>query len=119
MTKFFSKAFRAAQGHCTYCCKNLMQDFDTFWTAQEDHLIPRKHQGTDEQSNIVIACFVCNNLRGSFMPSDEKVDYFAPNNREKLIDSIRAYVMKRRAEEISESYAGWTRNMQRLKTGEN
>lgn len=33
-------------------------------TFQVDHIIARKHRGTDELDNLALACFACNNHKG-------------------------------------------------------
>ena len=33
-------------------------------TFQIDHIIARKHHGTDEFENLALACFACNNHKG-------------------------------------------------------
>jgi 5-methylcytosine-specific restriction endonuclease McrA len=109
MTQFFAQAFRESKFRCTYCCKDLLHDYDTFHTSQEDHLIPRSKEGADEQSNIVMSCFVCNNLRGNFMPKDIEP---TAANRERLIQGIREFVMQRRAEKIGEYFTYWTLNQE-------
>lgn len=47
---------------CEYC---LMNDQDTFWGCQVDHIISRKHGGTTEPGNLAWACACCNNAKGS------------------------------------------------------
>jgi 5-methylcytosine-specific restriction endonuclease McrA len=105
MTQFFAQAFRESKFRCTYCCKDLLHDYDTFHTSQEDHLIPSSEGGKNEQSNIVMSCYVCNNLRGNYMPKDIGRP---EENRERLIQGIREYVMQRRAERIGKHFAYWT-----------
>jgi hypothetical protein len=98
MTQFFAQAFRESKFRCTYCCKDLLHDYDTFHTSQEDHLIPRSKEGADEQSNIV-----------NFMPKDIEP---TAANRERLIQGIREFVMQRRAEKIGEYFTYWTLNQE-------
>jgi len=78
-----------------------MVDFDTFYTSQLDHLIPRRNEGKDDPNNLVMACFVCNNLRGAFVPD------FPLTDRRKFIDAIRDEIMHRRSKHMRD-YASWT-----------
>ncbi len=41
----------------------MPQPFDLL-TFQVDHIIARKHHGTDESDNLALACFACNNHKG-------------------------------------------------------
>jgi 5-methylcytosine-specific restriction endonuclease McrA len=60
---------RRAQGCCEYC--RLHQEFDSL-PHHIDHIIARKHQGTDEEENLCLACANCSLAKGSGMfPRDE------------------------------------------------
>jgi len=41
----------------------MKQEFDEL-TFQIEHIIPRKHHGSDEIDNLALACFACNNHKG-------------------------------------------------------
>ncbi len=47
---------------CEYC---LIHQDDTFWGCQIDHIISRKHGGTNEAANLAWACAAGNNSKGS------------------------------------------------------
>jgi len=51
-----------AKGVCEYCL--LPQRFDVL-TFQVDHVVARKHHGTDALENLALACFACNNHKGA------------------------------------------------------
>jgi hypothetical protein len=51
---------------CEYC---LIHEADTFWGCQVDHIISRKHGGTDELANLAFACAICNSKKGSDIAS--------------------------------------------------
>lgn len=104
MTKLFRNAFELSGGRCVYCCRDLKADFDSFMMAEEDHLIPSGRPGADDPRNIVIACRVCNSLKGTFT-ADESFD---PNEVEKYIRAARNHIMVKRAEKM-EIFAGWVR----------
>ena len=46
---------------CEYC--RMPQQYDLL-IFQIDHVIARKHHGTDELENLALACFACNNHKG-------------------------------------------------------
>lgn len=47
---------------CEYC---LIHEADTFWGCQMDHIISRRHAGTSTLDNLALACFWCNNRKGT------------------------------------------------------
>lgn len=53
--------------HCHYCGTRL-----TPMTATVDHVIPRSKGGTNELSNLVLACRKCNQAKGNKMPEQFK-----------------------------------------------
>lgn len=104
MTKLFHNAFEESRGRCVYCCRDLKADFDSFMMAEEDHLVPRGYPGADDPKNIVIACRVCNALKGRF-PKDKS---FVEEKKNQLIADAREYIMAMRAKKM-EIFAGWVR----------
>ena len=54
--------WQRAHGRCEYC--RMRQEFDEL-TFQIEHVIPRKHHGSDEAENLALACFACNNHKGT------------------------------------------------------
>ncbi len=53
---------RRAQDRCEYCL--LHQDFASL-THHIEHIVARKHGGTDEAKNLALACHRCNLHKGS------------------------------------------------------
>ena len=58
---------RRRQGGCCYWCgiamthrKSRVPSAETF-----DHVVPKAHGGRNVFQNLVLACFACNNARGS------------------------------------------------------
>lgn len=50
-----------ASNCCEYCHTAEMDHLSTF---QIDHIIPRKHGGTDDTENLCLACIKCNGYKG-------------------------------------------------------
>lgn len=50
-----------ANGRCEYC--QMKQEFDEL-TFQIEHIVPKKHHGSDDADNLALACFACNNHKG-------------------------------------------------------
>jgi len=48
---------------CAYCRRNLRRR-----TATVDHLVPRSAGGTDDDSNLVLACATCNLAKDNRTP---------------------------------------------------
>lgn len=47
---------------CEYCL--LHQDDSPFVVLQIEHIVPKKHDGGDEDENLALACPHCNNHKG-------------------------------------------------------
>lgn len=54
--------WQRAEGRCEYCQVSQEQDELTF---EIDHVIARKHRGPTRAGNLCLACFACNNHKGS------------------------------------------------------
>ena len=53
---------------CVPACRHLGEWWsirDGFAVAQVDHVVPRSRGGTDEMSNLVLACSPCNSSKGA------------------------------------------------------
>jgi hypothetical protein len=55
--------WRRAQHRCEYC--QIHQDDLDFLTFHVEHIIPRKHAGSDDQSNLCLSCPECNAAKGA------------------------------------------------------
>ena len=55
------QVWQRANSTCEYC--RMPQQYDLL-TFQVDHIIARKHHGTDELGNLALACYACNNHKG-------------------------------------------------------
>ncbi len=60
-----AKAFvrQRAGLRCEYCC--LHQDDSPLAALHIEHILPRKHGGTDDPDNLCLACIDCNLHKGS------------------------------------------------------
>src|SRR5438046_2461016 len=71
---------RRAAGFCEYC---HLREEDTHPTHHIEHIIPKKHRGTDDPANLALSCERCNhnkgpNLTGIDPVSGEIVHLFHP-----------------------------------------
>jgi hypothetical protein len=67
---------RRADGYCEYCGKP--EGFSPH-DHQVDHIIAVQHGGSDSPDNLALACFRCNNKKGSNIASlDEKTNQLTP-----------------------------------------
>lgn len=55
------QVWQRAKSVCEYC--RMPQQYDLL-TFQVDHIIARKHHGTDDSENLALACYACNNHKG-------------------------------------------------------
>src|SRR5262245_32354485 len=51
-----------ARHQCEYC--GLAHVDEPFYTYHVEHVIPRQHGGTDEDTNLALACPYCNRHKG-------------------------------------------------------
>ena len=58
---FVHQVWQRAASICEYC--QMPQQYDLL-TFQIDHIIARKHHGTDEPHNLALASYSCNNHKG-------------------------------------------------------
>src|SRR6266567_3760444 len=54
--------WQRAGNRCEYC--RMRQEFDEL-TFQIEHIVPKKHHGSDATDNLALACFSCNNHKGA------------------------------------------------------
>lgn len=54
------KVFERDRGCCRYCGVDLLANFSAYCSATVDHVIARSAGGTDDLSNLVLACSGCN-----------------------------------------------------------
>jgi hypothetical protein len=73
-----------ADDRCKYC--RLRQEHAPLWRHQLEHIIPRKHRGTDEPDNLAWTCVRCNlskssNLSGIDVDTGQTVVLFNPRTQ--------------------------------------
>ena len=59
-----------AGGCCEYCRLAATDELAPFHV---DHIVPRKHHGTDELNNLCLACYMCNLFKGSNLAAADPV----------------------------------------------
>ena len=103
MSQHFNEIFFRDHHRCVYCGRDMLVDFETFMTVQEDHLVPTSKEGPHESDNIVTACSVCNMLKGNYTPNFD----YDPKNPGKYIAAILEHIMHRRAVRMAD-FLSWT-----------
>jgi 5-methylcytosine-specific restriction endonuclease McrA len=73
-----------AGGACEYC--GLLQEHSPLAALHIEHIIPRKHRGTDDPDNLALACIDCNlakasNLAGLDPTTGETTTLFHPRTQ--------------------------------------
>ena len=73
-----------ADDRCEYC--RLRQEHAPLWRHQIEHIIPRKHRGTDDLENLAWTCVRCNlskssNLSGIDSETGRTVVLFNPRTQ--------------------------------------
>ena len=61
-TDTWRKVFDRDKGFCRYCGADLLLSYSTFGSSHLDHVVSRCVGGTDEPSNLVLACGCCNTI---------------------------------------------------------
>ncbi len=56
-----------AHGTCEYC--RIQQTWEPFHSYHVEHIIARQHRGTDDLSNLALACHHCNLFKGPNLAS--------------------------------------------------
>jgi len=74
-----------AHNRCEYC--QLSQEYSPVAKLQMEHVRPRKHGGSDDVSNLALACIDCNlrkgsNLSGVDPVTGEIVELFDPRTQQ-------------------------------------
>ncbi len=74
-----------AEHCCEYC--QLPQEDSPLAVLQIEHIIPRKHGGTDDVDNLALACIDCNlhkgpNLTGIDPDTNQVTELFHPRNHQ-------------------------------------
>ena len=102
MSTTFSKVFDRDNHRCVYCGKDMLVDLDTLMSVEEDHLLPRSANGSNDADNIVTSCNVCNRLKGNYKPEGIEV-----SDRARYISAVRAEILDRRAKKLKE-FMSWS-----------
>ena len=62
ITKEQRQYIREIAGQCCEYCRVIEDEHAAKF--QIDHIIPKKHSGTDETDNLCLACYKCNGYKG-------------------------------------------------------
>ena len=86
MNESTKRLVRERAGHrCEYC--HLHQDDSPLAALHIEHILPKKHGGTDDADNLALACIDCNlhkgpNLTGIDPDTDEITELLNPRRHE-------------------------------------
>ena len=76
-----------AQNHrCCYCHVHFSDDRTSPYYATYEHVIPISHGGTNELSNLVVACYTCNITRGNRYSAEDFSNIIHHGHLEFLMD---------------------------------
>jgi HNH endonuclease len=64
MNESIRERVRVRADHCCEYCQ-LHQDDSPLARLHVEHIIPRKHGGTDDEANLALSCIDCNLHKGS------------------------------------------------------
>lgn len=87
---------------CVYCGENLLLDVIHMASAQLDHIIPKSRYKdyTNEDSNLVLSCYCCNQIKRAFDPLEKRPELkmnLSPETfdkyRDELLSSCRNYII--------------------------
>lgn len=100
-------ALSRSDGRCEYCGVDLLWDRLGYGVGRVEHLLPKSYypeEVTESPDNWVLACAVCNSIKGDFDPAEEFDQYVDEpetlrDRRQECINIARAYIYDRRANE--------------------
>ena len=103
----YAFAMSRSDGHCEYCGTDLLWDRLGYGVGSVDYLLPKSFypkEVTEAPDNWVLACGVCNSIKGAFDPAQEFDQCVGDpetlrDRRQKYIDLARAHIYDRRARE--------------------
>ncbi len=83
-----------ARFRCEYCDRDLLASLDDYKAWAQDHIVPRKHGGSDNIDNMAVACHPCNwSYKRDWDPRESAG---ARATRNELIAATRAFIAERR-----------------------
>lgn len=86
-----------AQNHrCCYCHYRFNNNKKSTRYATFEHVIPRKHGGTNHKWNLVMACAICNHTRDILNMTAEQFYYWVQENPNELLKLERAVISKKK-----------------------
>ena len=103
----YAVALSRSGGRCEYCGVDLLRDRLGYGVGRVDHLLPKSQypkEVSESPDNWVLACDVCNSIKGAFDPVEEFDQYVGDpetirDRRQECINIAREYIYGRRAKE--------------------
>ena len=99
-SKWVYKRTRLAESQnwkCCYCGCSMNESHGKSNSVTVEHVTPKSMGGTDNQENLVAACYKCNNRRGTLNAFDfanGNIYHGKPKSQTRLESKIRKYVKK-------------------------
>ena len=98
-----ARCWQIADFRCVYCGINFLASLDVYWLGVIDHLLPQSkfEHLSEEPSNKVLACRLCNYLKRSHVLDSVPVIYKGENvlseqQRSALIAGYQRYIEQKR-----------------------
>jgi 5-methylcytosine-specific restriction endonuclease McrA len=68
------RGVRAWVGRCIHCGSRIVVEESGATLATVEHIVPRNHGGTDELTNLALACARCNQGKGTRLDARKRSD---------------------------------------------
>ena len=88
---WYRETYIRDQYECFYCDRDLKSSFYDWMSIQIDHIIPVSKGGSDDLSNRVTSCNVCNAMKHSYLPKNHE-----SLSQKELLDDIRSFIKDKR-----------------------
>ena len=93
-----------AQNHrCCYCHSSFSTNKKSPRYATFEHVVPRKHGGTNHKWNLVMACAVCNHTRDILNMTSEQFYYWVQENPTEIVKLEREIIAKTKNKSLMHS----------------
>lgn len=98
-TSWYRKIYHKDNYRCVYCGKNMLNELDSWLSIEIDHIIPQGAGGTNDSSNLVTSCHICNKYKSDHLSKKYNGDMLALKNsikRNEILNEIRNHILNKR-----------------------